>query len=47
MVSIRHEIVIDASPQHIWDVVRDIGAVHERLLPGRVASTRLEESNGF
>ncbi|MEU4725639.1 hypothetical protein AB0G06_39030 [Nonomuraea dietziae] len=42
MASIRHEIVIDASPEHIRDVLRDVGAVHERLLPGRVIGTRLE-----
>jgi hypothetical protein len=36
MASVRHEIVIDASPEHVWDVVSDVGAVHERLLPGRV-----------
>jgi uncharacterized protein YndB with AHSA1/START domain len=42
MASIRHEIVIDASPEHVWDVLRDVGAVHERLLPGRVAGSRVE-----
>jgi carbon monoxide dehydrogenase subunit G len=42
MASIHHEIVIDASPEHIWDVLRDVGAVHERLLPGRVSGTRIE-----
>jgi hypothetical protein len=47
MASIRHEIVIDASPDHIWDVLRDVGAVHERLLPGRVADTRIEGTQRF
>lgn len=47
MASIRHEIVIDAAPQHIWDVIRDVGAVHERLLPGRVADTRVEGVERF
>lgn len=42
MTAIRHEIVIGASPSHIWDVVRDVGAVHRRLLPGRVVDTRLD-----
>ncbi|MFI2285562.1 SRPBCC family protein [Nocardia beijingensis] len=42
MTAIRHEIVIGASPGHIWDVVRDVGAVHRRLLPGRVVETRLD-----
>src|SRR5580693_4218725 len=43
MASVRHEIVIDASPEHVWDVLRDVGAVHERLLPGRVADSRVED----
>lgn len=47
MASIRHEIVIDASPERIWDVLRDVGAVHERLLPGRVTSTRIEGDQRF
>ncbi len=47
MASIRHEIVIDAPPEHIWDVLRDVGAVHERLLPGRVTGTRLEGDQRF
>ncbi|MER6170036.1 SRPBCC family protein [Streptosporangium sp. NPDC001681] len=47
MASIRHEIVIDAPPEHIWDVLRDVGAVHERLLPGRVIDTRLEGDQRF
>jgi hypothetical protein len=42
MASVRHEIVIDSSPEHVWDVLRDVGAVHERLLPGRVADSRVE-----
>ncbi|MER6576897.1 SRPBCC family protein [Nonomuraea sp. NPDC001023] len=47
MASIRHEVVIDASPDHIWDVLRDVGAVHERLLPGRVQDTRLDGDQRF
>lgn len=47
MATIRHEIVVNASPQHIWDVIRDIAAVHERLLPGRVADTRVDRAERF
>ncbi len=43
MASIRKEIVIDARPEKIWDAIRDIGALHERLVPGFVVDTRLEE----
>ncbi len=42
MASVHHEIVIEADAAHVWDVIRDVGTVHERLLPGRVAGTRLE-----
>ncbi|KAA9376748.1 SRPBCC family protein [Microbispora cellulosiformans] len=47
MASVRHEIVIAASPEQIWDVLRDVGAVHERLLPGRVTGTRIEGDQRF
>ena len=42
MASIHKEIVIEASPKRVWDAVRDVGAVHERLAPGFVVDTRLE-----
>lgn len=42
MASIRKEIIIDAAPEHVWDAVRDIGALHTRLVPGFVVDTRLE-----
>jgi carbon monoxide dehydrogenase subunit G len=42
MASIRSEITIDASPQEVWDAVRDWGALHERLVPGFVLDTRLD-----
>jgi uncharacterized protein YndB with AHSA1/START domain len=47
MASIRHEIVIDASPERVWDVLRDVGAVHQRLLPGRVTDSRIEGDERF
>jgi carbon monoxide dehydrogenase subunit G len=43
MASIRREILIEARPESVWDAVRDVGAVHERLAPGFVVDTRLEE----
>ena len=42
MASIRKETVIEASPERVWDAVRDVGAVHERLASGFVVDTRLE-----
>jgi len=43
MASIRKEIHIDAAPAEVWDAVRDVGAVHERLTPGIVTDCRLED----
>ena len=43
MASIRKEILIDAGPETVWDAIRDVGALHERLVPGFVIDTRLEE----
>ena len=42
MASIRKEIVTRASPERAWDAIRDIGALHTRLVPGFVVDTRLE-----
>jgi len=43
MASIRKEVQVNARPEKIWDAVRDVGAVHERLAPGFVVDTRVEE----
>jgi carbon monoxide dehydrogenase subunit G len=43
MASIRKEILLDARPDEVWDAVRDIGALHTRLVPGFVTDTRLED----
>jgi hypothetical protein len=42
MASIRKERKIDATPEDVWEAVRDWGAVHERLVPGFVIDTRLD-----
>jgi carbon monoxide dehydrogenase subunit G len=42
MASIRREIVTQASPQRVWDAIRDVGALHTRLVPGFVVDTQLE-----
>jgi hypothetical protein len=54
MASIRRDTVIESRPENVWAAVRDVGAVHERLAPGFVVDTRLEEgarvvtfANGF
>jgi len=42
MASIRREILIEASPELVWDAIRDVGAVHTRLVPGFVVDTKME-----
>jgi hypothetical protein len=42
MASIYKEIVIEASPEHVWEAVRDVGAVHQRLTPGILLDARLQ-----
>jgi uncharacterized protein YndB with AHSA1/START domain len=42
MASIRKQVLIDASPEAVWDAVRDWGALHERLVPGFVVDTQLD-----
>ena len=42
MASIQKEIIIDASPDHVWDALRDFGALHTRLVPGFVTDTKLD-----
>ena len=43
MASIYREIFIETGADDIWAAVRDVGAVHERLAPGFVVDTRLED----
>lgn len=42
MASIRQEMVTTAQPELVWDAIRDVGALHRRLVPGFVVDTRLE-----
>jgi carbon monoxide dehydrogenase subunit G len=43
MASIHQEIVIEARPERVWDAVRDVGAIHDRLAPGFVVDTKIED----
>jgi carbon monoxide dehydrogenase subunit G len=43
MASIHREVRIDARPETAWAALRDVGALHERLVPGFVVDCRLEE----
>jgi hypothetical protein len=42
MASIRREVVVKASPATVWDAMRDVGALHTRLVPGFVTDCKLE-----
>jgi carbon monoxide dehydrogenase subunit G len=42
MATIRREIVTAARPDDVWEVLREVGALHTRLVPGFVTDTRLE-----
>lgn len=43
MASIRREVRIDARPQTAWAALRDVGALHTRLVPGFVTDVQLED----
>ncbi|MGA7323111.1 MAG: SRPBCC family protein [Rhodomicrobium sp.] len=42
MATVRKEIATKASPSAVWAALRDVGALHTRLVPGFVTDTRLE-----
>ena len=42
MASIHKEIEIERSKEFVWDAVRDVGAIHKRLVPGFVVDCKLE-----
>src|SRR4051794_1164195 len=42
MATIRKEITTNATPEAAWDAIRDVGALHTRLVPGFVVDTKLD-----
>ena len=42
MATVRKQVVTQAPPDQVWDAIRDVGALHTRLVPGFVTATRLE-----
>lgn len=42
MATIRKEFLIDAAPEQVWDAMRDVGAIHERLVPGFVTACKMD-----
>ncbi|HYN07375.1 MAG TPA: SRPBCC family protein [Vicinamibacterales bacterium] len=44
MASIHRQIEIDAAPETVWNALRDVGALHQRLAPGFVTDVRMEDN---
>jgi hypothetical protein len=42
MASIHKEIDIERSKEFVWDTIRDVGAIHKRLVPGFVVDCKIE-----
>lgn len=42
MASIRKEFTVNCSPAEAWDAIRDVGALHTRLVPGFVVDTQMQ-----
>jgi hypothetical protein len=47
MASIHQEIQVRRSRDFVWDAVRDVGAIHKRLVPGFVVDCRLEGDSRY
>lgn len=46
MASIHQEVCIAADPDTVWDAAREIGRLHDRLVPGFVANTEMLDGEG-
>jgi hypothetical protein len=42
MATVRRELTTWAVPEAVWDAIRDVGALHTRLVPGFVTNTVLD-----
>jgi carbon monoxide dehydrogenase subunit G len=42
MATIHKEIEIELSKEFVWDAIRDVGAIHKRLVPGFVVDCKLK-----
>jgi uncharacterized protein YndB with AHSA1/START domain len=42
MATIRKEVQINAPAQKVWDALRDVGALHNRLAPGFVVDAKTD-----
>lgn len=46
MASIHHQIFIAADPDAVWSAARDVGRLHDRLVPGFVTATEMLPGEG-
>ncbi len=42
MATVRREIITGARADDVWSAIRDVGALHTRLVPGFVTDTKLD-----
>ena len=42
MATIHKEIEIERNKESVWDAIRDVGAIHKRLVPGFAVDCRLD-----
>jgi hypothetical protein len=42
MATIHEEVEVKRSKELVWDAIRDVGAIHRRLVPGFVVDCKLE-----
>jgi hypothetical protein len=42
MATIYKEFLVNATPQFVWDAIKDVGSVHSRLAQGFVTDTVLD-----
>ena len=46
MASIHHQTFIAANPDEVWNAARDVGRLHDRLVPGFVTATEMLAGDG-
>jgi len=42
MASIQRDVEVEVALPRVWDALRDVGRIHERLVPGFVTDCRME-----
>lgn len=42
MATVSAEVVVEVPARELWEAMADVGAVHRRMLPGRIAVARID-----